>query len=888
VRSWASVLFWLRARFRRRSLLREIDEELEYHLRARSEELRAEGRTPSEARRVAHERFGDVGRVRERCRQEYGVDDEDGGEKMWEMMRDVRFAVRSLTRAPAFTAAVVLTLAVGIGANSAIFTVLQGVLLQPQPYDQPDELVRLWQADRINDTRFENFSAPDYFDVLERNEVFEAVSSVEFRSVTLTDSEDLPAQLTAVAASHELLDVLGADVRLGRWFSASESLPGGGDVVVLGHGLWTTRYGADPSVIGRTVSLEGIAHEVIGVANAVVEFPRPDVPLWLPFGVGPTTRSRGQHNFPVLARLDDGVSIEQANANLASIASALEAEFADENEGREMWAQPLHESIVGDVATPLLLLTGAVGLVLLIACVNVVNLLLVRANTRERDTAVRLAMGAARRQLVRQLLTENVALGVLGGAAGLALATAGVRVLVSIGPASLPRLGNVGIDGTVLGFTALVSLGTGLVCGVVPAMQSANADLREALTDGGRGSRAGRRGRRLRSALVVTEVAMTVVLASAAGLLLRSIAALQRTDPGFDPAGVVSTSVQLPPSRYAQDRPDWPNYPEVLRFQQELIERLEALPGVQAAAMATQRPTDPGWTTRFSISGVATAPIDPTEEVRIRVVTAAYAELIGMELLRGRMPDPRDDLFESPPVALINEAMASRYFPETDPVGAYVDNWGTQREIIGIVKDVRFMGVAVPTEPAVYPMFAHMPFGAFNVLVKTTVDPSSLAGAIRGAVAEVDPGLATSTVVALDELLAFGTGQARFNGLLLTVFALASLVLAAVGIYGVVSYGVSQRTHEIGVRLSLGASAPAVAASVVRDTLRLTAMGIAVGLVGVAATSRLMTGVLYGVEPSDAGNLVAVVLLCLGVSTIAAYAPARRASRVDPVQAISG
>lgn len=888
MRWWIALRFRLRAWSRPDSLRSEIDEELEYHVQVRTEELRREGMPTVEARQAALEAFGDLQRIRERCREEYMLRGNEGGEGMRELLQDVRHAVRSVTRHPGFAAAVVLTLGVGIGANSAIFTVLDGVLLQPLPYHEPGKLVRLWQADRVNDTRFENLSAPDFYDVAERNEVFSGQAALEYRTVTLVDAEDQPARLMAVAASHQLADLLGLPPTLGRWFLPGEDLPDGGNAAVLGHGLWTTRYGADPAILGRTIRLEGEPFEIVGVAHPDLELPQPDVPLWIPLHVGPSTRSRGQHNFPVVARLAEGVSLEQADANLAAIAAALEVEAPDENNGRAMWAQPLRDSIVGDVSTALYLLSGAVGLVLLIACVNVANLLLVHSNSQGRDLAVQLAMGADRPRLVRRLLTEYAVLGGLGGVAGLALAFWGVRTLVAMGPASLPRLDNVAVDGTVLALTLVVSLGTGLVCGLLPSLQASRTDLRDMLTDGGRGAPSGRAEGWLRNALVVTEVAMAVMLASGAGLLIESLANLRGVDPGFDPEGVVSAAVQLPPSRYPQERVDWPEYPEVLAFQRELAERVRGLPGVTDVAMALNLPTSPGWTTRFSISGAATAAYDPTAEVRIRVITSSYPETVGMELVRGRLPDARDDLYESPPVALINEAFAERYFPESEPLGAMVDNWGTPREIVGVVRDVRFMGLSEPVEPAVYPMFARMPFSGFSIIVRTGGDPAPLGAALRGVVAEIDPDLAIGTISSLEESLDASTGQARFNGLLLTIFAAVSLILATVGIYGVVSYGVTQRTHEIGVRLSLGASAASVAREVVRDVLRLTGMGVALGLLGVGATSRLLSGLLYQVEPFDVVNTLTVVAVCAGAALLAAYAPARRASRVDPVRAVTG
>ena len=888
MRWWLAIRFWLRARVRGGALRAEIEEELAYHVRMRAEEFRAKGMSREAARRAARASFGGMEQARRACREQYMVDSDEGDGMLSQIVEDLRFTLRSIARKPAFSAAVMLTLGLGIGANSAIFSVLHGVLLTPLPYEEAHELVRLWQADRVNETRFENFSAPDFFDVLERSSFFTSASMLEYRSLTLTGPEDDAQRLTSMAASHNYMDLLAVPLAQGRWFTPDEDAPGGAAVAVLGHGLWTTRFGRDPSVIGRSIRLDGIAHRVVGVAAAQVEFPQPGIQIWVPTRVTRETRPRNQHNFRVVARLASDASLDQANANLTSIAGALEEEYAQDNVGREMWAQPLQESIVGDVSAALYLLSSAVALVLLIACLNVANLLLVRGDGREREVAIRLAMGAGRRRLLRQFLTEYVVLGGLGGLVGLGLAIWGVRALVGLSPESLPRLDNVGIDGPVLAFTLVTSLAAGLLCGLLPALRGARTDLRSSLTDGGRTSTRSLDAHRLRSGLVVLEVAMAVVLVSSAGLLIKSFSRVLNVDPGFTAAGVLSAQVELPASQYAQSRPDWPNYPEVLAFQHEVVERALQLPGVTSAGLAVNGPTDPGWTTGLSVEGAAPDAIDPTEEVRIRIFSSGYPEAIGMELVRGRLPDPRDDLFETQPVALINEAMAERYFPDTNAIGKWVANWGIQREVIGIVRDVRFMGLTEPFEPAVYPLFARMPFGAFSILIRTTADPAALVGPLRAQIAEVDADLAIGSVALLADLVFASTGQTRFNTLLLSLFAVASLVLAAVGIYGVISYGVSQRTHEIGVRLSLGASGRSVAGQIVARALGLTTLGIVIGLLATIGTSRMLASLLFGVEVFDPVHLLAVIGLSTAVATVASYVPARRASRVHPIQAMRG
>ena len=887
---WVSIRFWLRARTRREALRSEIDEELDYHIWMRARELIAEGWEKKEAYRSARERFGGFEPARRACRTLYMVDGENGGDGMMrELGRDVRHTLRALRRQPAFAAAVILTLGLGIGANSAIFSVLNGVLFEPLPYEQPENLVRLWQADRINGTRFEGFSVPDFFDVLERSSVFEAMAAIENRPMTMTGPEDDPQQLRAVAASHSLMALMGVPPALGRSFLPEEDVPDGERVAMLGYGLWQSRFGGDEGVIGRSVRLDGVSFDVVGVAARDFDFPSAGVQPWIPLGEGPRTRARNTHNFGVIARIHDGITLAQASSNLTAIASALEEECSGENEGREFWAQPLHDSVVGSARSALYLLGAAVVLVLMIACVNVANLLFARANSREREVAIRLAMGAGRARLLRQFLTEYVVMAGVGGIVGLAVAFAGVRALLSMSPTTLPRQANIGIDGAALAFTVVASLVAGLACGLLPALRASRVDLRSPLSDGGaRGSAPGLGSVRLRNGLVVLEVAMTVVLVTSAGLLIKSFSRLQAVDPGFDPQGLLAVDIQLPPSRYPQSRGNWPNYPEVLGFQRDLRVRAAALPGVPDAAIAMIVPTDAGWTTRFGIEGRSDSEVGATEEVRIRNVSSGYTETIGLEVVRGRTLTERDDPADAPPVILINEAMARRYFADEDPIGQRIENWGTLREVVGIVRDVSFMGLGQPVQPAVYPTFSRMPFSGFSLLLRTTGDPAAVIPFLRAQIREMDSDLAPGAIRSLDSDLRTSTGQNRFNALLLSLFAGVALMLAAVGIYGVISYGVSQRTHEIGVRLSLGASAGEVARQIVGQGLRLTALGIVLGLVGTVGATKMLTSLLFGVEAFDPANILTVVILATGVTVAASYLPARRASRVDPMTAVRG
>ncbi len=887
MRMWVTMRFWLRARLRRRALRTEIDEELEYHVRMRARELIAEGWEPGAARRSARKRFGELERARQACRELYMVEgDTKGDGMMWELGRDVRFTLRSIGRQPGFAAAVILTLGLGIGANSAIFSVLNGVLFQPLPYESPDELVRLWQADRVNATRYEGFSLPDYFDVMERSTVFAGAAAVESRDLTVTGPEEEPQRLRAVATTHNLMSVLGVAPVLGRPFLEEEDLPGADRVAMLGHGLWVSRFGADETVVGRSILLDGLSYRIVGVTGPKLDFPYAGVQLWIPLQETRETRSRGNHNFAVVARIGPDVTLDQAGANLTAVARSLEEDYAAQNAGRDMWAESLHQSVVRSVETALYLIGGAVGLVLLIACVNVANLLLARANTREREVAIRLAMGAGRSRLLRQLLTEYTVLGGLGGLVALGIAFLAVPTLLALSPVTLPRQGNIGIDGSVLAFTMVVALVTGLACGLLPALHASRTDLRSPLTEGGRGTSSGLASQRFRNGLVVLEVAMAVMLVSSAGLLIKSFSRLQGVDPGFDPEGVLSVEIQLPSSRYPQTRADWPDYPEVLAFQREVVERVRSLPGVTSAGIALNAPTYQGWTTRFGIDGRSPEEIGATEEVRVRVASSSYSATVGMDLVRGRPLTERDDQRDAPPVMLINEAMVQRYFSDQDPIGQRVTVWGVSREVVGIVGDVRFMGVDRPSQPGVYPTFAQIPFSAFSLLVRTPGDPMALVPLVRAQIVEMDSELAFGSVASLESMRSSSTGQSRFNAILLTIFAGVSLLLAAVGIYGVISYGVSRRTREIGVRLSLGASGRAVARLIVAQGLRLTVLGIVLGLIGTVGSAKLLGSLMFGVEAFDVANVMVVVTLSITIATVASYVPARRASRVDPMIAM--
>ncbi len=877
---WVGMWVRLRAVLRRQSVQQEIDGELAYHIEMRARDLEGTGVAPRVARREAKSLFGDYGKIRSECRELMMVDEgRQGDSKMSDLINDLRYTIRSLFRNRGFAATVILTLGLGIGANTAIFSVVDGVLLRPLPYDASDRLVMVWENDRLRGTQLEWFSGPDYLDLLERQEVFEAAAAWGIRRATLTGSDNEPQQITIVTASHQLFPILGATPSLGRVYDAQDDVVGGSPMVVLSHPLWVSRFGADENIVGRQLTIDGVAVEVIGVMAPEFAYPAATVHAWTPAQIGQTFSIRGVHNFRVIARLADGASIERAQANVTSIAAALEQEYPDENQGRGMWVQTILDATVGSVRPALLVLLAAVGFVLLIACVNVANLFIARATVREREVAIRTALGAGRNRLLRQFLTETVTLGIGGGVLGLLLAFGGVRALIALGPA-VPRLASVTIDGRVLTFAVLISVGTGLLFGIIPALQASNPDLQAPLREGTRAPvSAGKQ--RARRVLVVAEVAIAVMLVTGAGLLIRTFRQLQQVDPGFTETNVLLANVQLPAARYPQAFGS-SDLAEVLAFQQRVKEGIARLPGVEAVALAVHHPMNPGWTSRFTVDGRPPVSAGEQEEARINPVSHEYFDTVGIPIVRGRSFTERDRA-DAPPVVIINETFARRHFPDGDPVGQRISFWGASREIVGVAGDVKFRGLGNDTRQGWYAPMGQIPFGGFTLVVRTTDEPATLVPMVQQEVNIIDLDLPLFGVSSIRDFLTASVARPRFNMLLLGVFAGVAMVLAAVGIYGVMSYGVSQRIHEIGVRLSLGARAADVLKQIVGQGLALAGIGIAVGIGASVFLTRAMSSLLFGVGTTDIATFVTVPLVVGVVAMAATYLPARRASRVDPM-----
>ncbi|NIR44898.1 MAG: ABC transporter permease [Gemmatimonadetes bacterium] len=805
--------------------------------------------------------------------------------EMSTILQDVRYSLRWIRKQPGFTAIVVLTVALGVGVNTSMFSVVYGVLLEPLPYEEPEELVLVFQTDRFNDTRREGVSGPDYFDYVERQSVFEWLAAFAGApNPTLTPADGEAERLNAVQVTHTLFPTLGWSAALGRTFVPEEDVPDGPAVTVLSHGLWTRRFGADSTIVGRTIRLDGNAYTVVGVMPPDFRFGG-DADLWLPLGYTPVTSDRGVHNLLVIGRMRDDVSLATAQAEMDAIMAALEETYPDDNVGRGANLVRMETVVTGDVRPALLLLMGAVALVLVISCANVANLLLTRSITRHREVAVRAALGASRRRLIGQFLSESLLLALAGGALGLLFAVAGIELLRDLAPAALPQIKTYSLNAPVLLFALGATLATGITFGVLPAIRTSRPNLNEELAEGGRGSTEGRTGR-LRDAIAVAQVALAFVLAVGAGLTLRSMWNIAHVDPGFNHENLVRLSVSLPQVRYPNSFGDWPNVPEVQRFHAEVVERAERLPFVRSAALALNNPTVPGWTTRVRVEGGPETVEEGVEEERIRPVSAGYFATTGVRLLRGRDFDDRDD-GSAPLVGIVNQSFARKYFPDEGALGERFHFWGAWREIVGVVADVKFMGLDQETRPAFYVPLTQVPFSQFDILVRA--EPGStekVVQAMRTEIRQLDPELAVFNAGSVEQLVSRLMAPQRFNLIMLGLFAALALTLAAVGIYGVIAYGVGRRIREFGVRMSLGADRSRIVQLVLSQGMKLAGVGILLGLVAALAASRLISGLLFDVAAVDPATLAGVAVFLALVALAAAVVPALRAGRVNPVVAL--
>ncbi len=801
------------------------------------------------------------------------------------LLKDLRIAVRSLVRTPSLTVAALLALALGIGANTAIFSVVDGVLLRPLPYPRADRLVLLIDSNPA--AGFPRFAAspPNYADWRAQSHSFTDLAAFNGTNLGLTAPGVEPERIQAARVSAGFFGVLGVSPALGRGFRAEEDRPGAGDVVVLSHRLWQRRFGAAPGIVGQRVTLDGAPHTVVGVAPEGFYFPNRDTEAWVPLAIEIDPKQRGAHYLGVIGRLADGVTLKSAQAEITGIAKRLEEQYPDNNTGWGVNLMPLQERVVETIRPALLVLMVTVGMVLLIACANVANLLLARMAAREREIAIRGALGAARGRLVRQFLTESLVLSLTGGLLGLALGVAGTRVLVAMSSDGIPRAGEIGLDWTVLGFTLGLALVTGLVFGLLPALHASKGDLQSSLREGGRGQSAGGRARLVRDLLVVVEVAAALVLLVGAGLLIRTFVGLQGISPGFDPSGVMTLRLSLPESTYPDD-------PSQISFYERLADRLRAVPGVEASGAGFPLPLGgSNYVLSFAVEGRPAPAPNESPQSWMRFVTPGYVQAMGIPLVRGRML-AETDRAGAPRVALVSRTLAETVFPGEDPIGHRITfNDPTSPdaewvEIVGVVGSVRDQSLAKEPNGETYLSAFQTPLDVATVVAKTSGDPAALTGALRAAVHDVDPNLPVYRVRTMQAVVADSLADQRFNATLLAIFAALALVLASVGVYGVISYSVSQRTSEMGLRLALGAERREVLALVVRQAMVRVALGVVLGLAGAFAAGRFLRSLVVGITVRDPLTFGGVALVLLAVALLATWLPARRATRVDPVVAL--
>ncbi len=800
------------------------------------------------------------------------------------MNKDLRYAIRQFMKKPAFTAVAVLTLALGIGANAAIFSVVNAVLLRPLPLGEPDRLIKLWetftpggQSQAFQGT----VSVPNLKDWLEQNDVFTGIATWQFSSLGL-QGQDHPERALGATVSANFFDVSGVQPVAGRGFAEGEDTAGRNRVVVLSDNLWRRNFGADREIINRSITLGGEDHTIIGVMPAWFRFPSASTELWVP--LVPTEsqiQSRGSHWMFAMGRLKPDVPLERAQEQMTSIARRLEEQYPNEQAGRSIKLIPLQEETVQNVRPALMVLLGAVAFVLLIACTNVANLLLARAASRRKEIAIRTSLGASRARLIRQFLTESVLLAVVGGALGLLLALWSLDALLALAADSLPRAGEVGLDWKVVGFTSLLSIATGIVFGLAPALQSSKMDVQSVLKESGAGGASARRNK-VRSLLVVVEVASAMVLLVGAGLLIKSFIRLQETETGFKAENLLTMGVALPQAKYSTPQ-------AVPAFYRQTLERIAALPGVEAAGAINLLPIQQtGFNGGIEIEGQGPYPPGQAPLAEFRVVTPDYFRAMGIPLLTGRSFDDRDQE-KSTPVILVNQTLVNKFLDGENPLNRRIragsPEWAM---IVGVVGDVRQSGITRETRPEIYISYAQAANLArsMSLVVRSSLDTATLTAAIRREVQAVDPAQPIHNIRTMEAVIARSVSNDRLNMILLSIFASAAVALAMIGIYSVMSYTVTQSTRDIGIRMALGAKRADIVRMVVGQGLGLTSIGAVAGLASSYALTRLLESLLYGVSATDAATFAAVPVLLVAVSALACFIPARRATRVDPIVAL--
>jgi predicted permease len=861
----------------------ELQSEIEIHIQQLTNEAIAGGMTEAEALAMALREFGPVDQIKEECRDTRRVS--------WilDFAQDVRYGVRILRKSPAFTAVAVITLALGIGANTAIFSIVDAVLLRALPYRDPDQLVLMFHVPLNRPDALSSISYRDFIECRAHNRVFSQMAGNAFHDLTLTTASE-PGIVNTADVTPEIFSLLNAKPLLGRTLLPDDGNPGAAAVAVVSENLWRSRFGSNPGLIGQSIALDMRSFTVVGILPASFRYPEgaPRQDVWISVMqdplFGPFTSQPGVRLLGVIGRLAPGVTLAKAQAEMNTLGARFAKEFAAEDGGLTFRIQPYRQAVVGNLKPALLILLSAVGLLLLIACANIANLLLSKATSRGREVAVRIALGASRARIMSQLLTESALLGLLGGAAGLLLATWAVLSLQAFLPSELVQISSIHVGGPVLVFALLLSLAAALVFGLAPALLATPSNLHTNLKEGG--ERAGHRGgRHVRSFLAVAEISLAMVLLVAGGLLIRSFALVTSVNPGFDPHNVTEAEVSLPQFQYSTPA-QW------TAFSQELLARLVAQPGFEDSALAAPLPMDRQGQASFPFRIVGNPPLPPGRSITADYTTASpgYFHVMRIPLLRGRLFSEQDSP-SNPNVAIISETLARRYFANQDPIGrqmrfGFPPNVNVTREIVGVVGDVRDVALSQKPGPMMYVPFAQAPLYGGEVVVRSSLSMSSVAAAIRQSVHSIDKDLPVTDVQSFPDALGQSIARERFRTFLLGSFSAIALVLAAVGIFGVISYSASQRTHEIGIRMALGAQRHDVLHLILAQGAKLALLGLGIGIVLALLLTRLIASLLYSVSATDPLTFTAVAIVLLGVAVTACYIPARRATRVDPMVAL--
>ena len=876
----------LRSRLWKRSISDEVTNELDFHVEMRTRELVGRGMDREAARAAACARFGDMGAVNKRCRKIAKERDRKMRWRDWleEMRQDVIFALRLIQHSPTWALLVVLTLGIGIAANSVVFSVVHAVVLAPLPFPEPDRLVRIWEKTPEGE-RFST-SDPNYLDFREHNTTFTDLAAISFPFPELTLSgEGEPERFAGLACTGSLFSVIGTPPFLGRTFSPEEDAPGSeARVFVMSHGLWERRFGADPNIVGQTFHLNGENWTAIGVMPPDFQFMLPR-DVWVPFAADPNY-SRGDHRREMFGRLAPGVSLDQAQADLSTIAKRLGQEYPDSNKGWGVELVSFPEWIIGpQVQQVALVLQIAVGLLLLLACANVSNLLIAQATTRQREIGLRAALGAGRFRILRQLLTESVLFSLLGAVAGLLLAYWSIPVVRNWNPDALPRLDEIALNGNVVFFAVLVSLAAGVLSGLAPALKVTKGKLFDALREGHQDSSGG--ARRLRDLLVVGEVAVAVMLLIGAGLLINSFRLLTEVDIGFHPDNVLAASFSLPANKYPEMSP------EASAFYRNVRENIKAIPGVRSVGATMIDPfRGPNPSNEVAPEGVQN--LDDFVPIKWRSVTLDYFKTLGIPLIRGRVFEERDRLDPATTdhrqfVAVISSSLARKLWPDGDPIGERLQ-WsrpgGLVVEVIGVVGDVKDLSIEAEPPPMYYFFHGQVAWPQMTFVIKTEIAPEVMTSAVRQAIWDVDETLPVPTTGPLEQNLAEAIAGPRFNTQLLSLFAAIALLVAAMGIYGIISYSVTRRRREIGVRMAMGARPRSMVQLVLQRALVLIAVGTALGVLGALGLTRFLQSLLYETSPTHVATFVAVALVLAVVGIVASFIPAARAAKVDPVTAL--